>query len=90
MKKKFAIGFGSFGYLVGVCYCADAYFPLTPDLLDRSLWFSCVSCMNVSTPYADRWKFGVIIFGPLNAVIYPIVGFLLGAALLRFRRARRA
>ena len=87
MRKWFVMVFGLFGYAIGVFYYVGAYFRLTPELVDKAVWYSCLGCVRVGTPYADRWKVGVFLVGPLNALIYAIVGFLIGAVVLRLRRA---
>jgi len=88
VKKRFATVFGLCGYMIGLLYYVHADF-LNSDALETLLWYSCVGCIRLGTPYTDRWKVGVFITGPLNGLIYAIVGVLIAAAILRFRRARR-
>ena len=90
MKKWLATAFGVFGYAIGVFYYVCAYFRLTPELVDKVLWYTCLGCVRLGTPYADRWKVGVFITGPLNGLIYALVGFLIGVAIVRLRRKRNA
>ncbi len=88
MAKWCALIFGAAGYLLVVWYFSVAFAPLTSDFGRSLLWHACVSCMSITGLHSTTLRLAFLILGPINAVIYATVGYLIGRLVLSPKRGR--
>jgi hypothetical protein len=84
MKRKFAAVFALYGYLVALWFYA---YPLhTSGAIVPILSRSCVTCVHVTRLGGPPWP-GVLLFlAPSNSLLYALLGFAIGWAVLITKR----
>ncbi len=81
MVRRLVLYFAAFGYVIGVMrYPA---FPSQPQFLNDFAYYACIGCPNICP---SPGLGALILFGPIQAVIYGIAGFVIGKVVRRFTR----
>jgi hypothetical protein len=78
MAKKCAMLFAAVGYVLVIWNYSVAFAPVTWEPARHLLWYGCVACINVTGSHSGVLRGAFLFVGPLNALIYAGVGFLLG------------
>ena len=87
MPRRCAFIFGLLGFLLATwAYWID-FWPMTCDACRTLLWVACLGCVNIFALHHARVGLGVLVFAPLNALIYAAVGFLAGKLVAALKRA---
>jgi len=82
--RLYALVFGAVGYAL-VVWASLGFAPL-PVEVALILQFSCLICFNVNGTHTGRVLTAFELFGPINALVYAVVGFLIGKLMLRIRK----
>lgn len=85
-KKVVPTALAIVGYLIVVWYYVWAFAPFATPGARHLLWYACVSCSNFTNFRDARIASALMYIGPLNALIYAAIGYLLVTALLRVQR----
>ncbi|HUK86403.1 MAG TPA: hypothetical protein VLT85_01955 [Terriglobales bacterium] len=78
MARRFAFVFGFVGFLLGVCYYAGGFAPLTGVFWGILVRLACFGCVDFVALHSARVGWGVLVLAPLNGLIYAVIGFLVG------------
>ena len=89
MAKRWALFFGSVGYLLPVWYYSVAFAPITGDVSRSILFHACLTCDHAIALHSALVRGAFLLMGPINAAIYAAVGFLAGKLVLAIGRRRQ-
>ena len=87
MAKWCALFFGALGYVLVIWYYSVAFAPLTWESARYVLWHACVACTAVSGLHSRILRGAFLFLGPINAIIYAMVGFFIGKLILALKKA---
>ncbi len=80
--------FVAVGYLMAAYFYND-YAPPYAGIANTVLSYICLSCVDFIGDRAGTFGYALLVFAPINAVIYGAVGFGLGRLLFPRARSRK-
>ena len=84
MARRCALYFGAAGYLLVIWYNGFAFAPVPNDTrIGDLLYRACPMCTDMM---GSGWGGPVLVWAPLNAVLYAVVGFLGGFVIQKLKR----
>jgi hypothetical protein len=84
MAKRCALYFGMAGYLLVIWHDAFRFDPLKSSFALNWLHHACFVCVE-GTLGVQSVRGTLLIGGPINALLYAILGYLLGKAIVTIR-----
>jgi len=78
MAKRCALLFAMFGYFLVVWYYWTYFAPVNWVFGRDLLWHMCLSCPSVTGVVSGRLELALLLFGPINCLIYAMIGLLFG------------
>jgi len=86
MAKQCGIIFGLFGYFSGFYFYAPGFGVFRSQLVYNIADTMCLPCIHDFGRESSKIYIGLFLAGPLNALLYFVVGYLIGKVIGKFSR----